>query len=569
MATLTRNLFWGQGERDHQLTVTEGHWPDDIDGSVFIVGPDKRSPGGHWFGEHGLICRIDCAPGADGRIAVRHRRVDTPLARIRDRLPFLFKKVEFLELSPFGVSNFANTNVQPIDGRMFVGYDAGRPIEIDPDTLDYVTAVGANDEWFQGAPGVLEPLVAVAAHPGPDFEERSLYFLNYSQIPVELDESTTFIARWDLEGAVQRWRLEGMSDFDSLHDIKVTRDYLVFTDLPFVVDEEKFRGGERSKRNQDHTNLWIVAKADLEATPPGESVDVTEIQIPFPTGHLSVDYENPDGRVRVFLQHIPLNDLMISVTRDDHDHRNGEVIDPNYEGLIALALQPGAIGRYEIDAESGEVVDREVVHDADRFWGQVLATQDTFHPEARARQRQLWMSGLGFDPDLIPEEWWRLYGNGEVAGIVAPADLPTDAKPGALVRLDLEAMKLAEVFTYGDGAFPHPPTFVPRTGATDPDDGYVVVVVHRDGPKAIQIFDAAHIENGPLATATGPDFNPPLLLHSHWMPERKGPRPSDYRVSVRRDLVGALKGIGPTLKMFASVGRQMKDKMAAGSEPST
>ena len=46
-ASTTRNLFWGTGPGDHSLAVTEGHWPTDMDGRVFIVGPDKRQPGGH------------------------------------------------------------------------------------------------------------------------------------------------------------------------------------------------------------------------------------------------------------------------------------------------------------------------------------------------------------------------------------------------------------------------------------------------------------------------------------------------------------------------------------------
>ena len=41
-ATTTRNLFWGTGPGDHALTVTDGHWPTDMEGRVFIVGPDKR-----------------------------------------------------------------------------------------------------------------------------------------------------------------------------------------------------------------------------------------------------------------------------------------------------------------------------------------------------------------------------------------------------------------------------------------------------------------------------------------------------------------------------------------------
>ena len=89
MATLTRNLFWGQGERSHRLEVVEGHWPDDVDGSVFVVGPDKRAPGGHWFAEPGLLEKIRLVPDASGRILVEHRRVDTTIARMKRWLPFL------------------------------------------------------------------------------------------------------------------------------------------------------------------------------------------------------------------------------------------------------------------------------------------------------------------------------------------------------------------------------------------------------------------------------------------------------------------------------------------------
>jgi carotenoid cleavage dioxygenase-like enzyme len=117
MATLTTNLFRGQGERDHRLEVVEGHWPTDLVGDVFVVGPDKRAPGGHWFAEQGLVQKTHLVPDADGRILVEHRVVRTPVACLRERFGFLFKRLQFMELSPFGVSNLANTNVQGIDGR--------------------------------------------------------------------------------------------------------------------------------------------------------------------------------------------------------------------------------------------------------------------------------------------------------------------------------------------------------------------------------------------------------------------------------------------------------------------
>lgn len=554
MATLTRNLFRGQGERDHELRVIEGHWPTDVEGAVYIVGPDKRVPEGHWFAEAGLIEKIHLVPDRRGRITVRHRIIDTPIQRIKRRLGFLFRRIAFIEVSPFGVTNLANTNVQAIEGRMFVGYDAGRPIEIDPETLRFITPVGSNGEWLQAAPGVYEPLCAVAAHPASDFDERALWFVNYTQIEPPGVPKETWLGRWGLDGPVRRWRVEGMSAFDSIHDIKATEHHLVFSDLPFVVEPEVVAGKPRSRRIQEHTSLWIVAKEDLRRTPPGGTVQAMEVRLPIPTGHLYPDHAEVDGRLRVALQHAPLGDLMMTLTHDQVDHRNQRPIDHDYEGMVALALQPSVVGRYEIDLATGEVHDAELAVDAERVWGGILPATDTTTPAARARQRQLWYGSAGFDPDLIPEAWWRLYGDAG-DGIVAPADLPEQALPGTLARFDLESMKVAEVWSYADGAFPSPPTFVPRIGAEDPDDGYVVVVVHQDGDKEIQVFDALHVEDGPLARATAPGFNPGLLLHSCWMADRVGPRPSSYRVRPAADVAGALRGMPGVVAGFFRMGR--------------
>ncbi len=555
MATLTRNLFWGQGERDHLLEVVSGHWPTDVEGAVVIVGPDKRAPGGHWFAEHGLLCRIELDLDGDGRVGVRHRRIATPLSKLRRALPFLFGRLAFLEISPFGVSNLANTNVQPLDGRLFVGYDAGRPIEVDPETLEYLTPVGANDEWLQGVPGLLEPLVAVAAHPAPDHDEHALWFVNYSQMALPGEEHETWLAHWGLDGPVRRWRLTGMGPFDSIHDVKATRNHVVICDLPFVVEPESMRGAPRTQRSQEHATLWIVDKADLAEAPPGSVVPVRTVRLPMPSGHFTVDEDDDDGVLRVVLQHIPLGDLMISLDRETRDHRNDELVDPAYEGLAALAVQPTAVGRYRIDAATGEVLEGDVAWDAERLWGGVLATGDVHRAGARARQRRLFYSGVGFDPDLIPQAWWSLYGDA-TDGLVAPAELPESAIPGALGSFDLESMKVAEVWSFPDGSFASPPTFVPRAGSDEPDDGYVVVLVHRDGPKQVQVFDAADLERGPLAVATAPDFNPSLPLHSCWVAPRAGGRGSSYRVPLGRDIRGALLGYPGVVRSIVSFGRR-------------
>ena len=52
-----------------------------------------------------------------------------------------------MELSPFGVTNLANTNLTAIEGRLFVGYDAGRPVV----TLDTRNAFEVDYGTFDGA----------------------------------------------------------------------------------------------------------------------------------------------------------------------------------------------------------------------------------------------------------------------------------------------------------------------------------------------------------------------------------------------------------------------------------
>ena len=568
MPTLTSNLFHGTGETDHRLEVVAGEWPTDMDGAVVIVGPDKRAPGGHWFGERGLLCRIECTPDAYGRIPVRQRLIRTPLLRLRERLPWLFAKVAFAEVSPFGVTNFANTNVDVIEDRLFVGYDAGRPLEVDPDSLSYVTAVGSNAEWFQAMPGLYEPMISVAAHPAAAHDEPALYFVNYSPVPSPDGGTQVHVARWTLDGPVQRWPLSGVEPFDTIHDVKVTEHHVVFADQPFATGPEAVGHGERTVPNADVTKLTIVAKADLAATEPGTPVPARTVTIPMPTGHLTVDHDEIDGVLTVYLEHIPLADLMVMVRGGEVPHGGDEPIPLDYEGLVSLGMQPGAVGRYRIRAATGEVLESEVTWD-DRFWGQLIATRDRSTPAARSASRQLWFAGAGYDPDLVPEEWWKLYGSGDSNCLVPPDQLPEQPVPAALTRFDLDAMKLVELWAYEDGAFPSPPQFVPRRrvdGAGDAaavDDGYVLVLVHRDGDKEIQVFESMAIERGPVARATVRGFNPPLLLHSCWVPPRSGGRRSDYRVGAGADLRGAIADLPRHLVALARTGKAMKAQLAA------
>jgi all-trans-8'-apo-beta-carotenal 15,15'-oxygenase len=543
----TTNLFWGQGPSDHQLAVTSGDWPTDMEGSVFIVGPDKRTPGGHWFDAQGLLCRIDLSP-TDGKVAVRHRRVTTPLAKLRSRLPFLFAKLNFMELSPFGLSNLANTNVAAINGRLFIGYDAGRPVEVDPDTMEVLTAVGGYDEWYVAVPGLYEPGLSIAAHPAVDEDTEEMFFVNYSPLPHEGGMS---IGRWLLDGPLIRREIDTDVPFASIHDIKLSRDFLVIADLPFTVEPGTFRGKQPTAPNQDVTNLWIIRRSDLleESAAP---VPAQHVQIPIPTGHISVEYDNPDGRVTVFCEQVPIADLMVRIRKGDRSHITGREVDSAYDGFITHATNPGGISRHCIDTTKGIVESSDVVWDR-RFWGALLAAKDETTPEARASAGSLWYSGSGYSPNLITETWWNLYGNADLTAWVQPEDLPTEEQPGSVARFNRQDMTLEELYVCPPGVFLHPPTFVPRTTHAHTDDGYLVTIAHQNGAKAIWVFDALAIAAGPIAIAESPAFNPSLLLHSCWMPPQRPKRPG-YHISVREDVKSAVRASAKAAARLARSG---------------
>ena len=342
------------------------------------------------------------------------------------------------------------------------------------------------------------------------------------------------MCRWGLEGAVEHWRLEGAAPFDSIHDVKATEHHVVIMDLPFVTDPLGPKPAVR-RGVQDFARLWIVSKSDLRRSAPGSAVPFRELSVPLMGGHLTLDYAEEGGHIHATIAHHPITDLGLGIEAGERAYASGEPIDTAWEGLFPFVAQPTNFARYVIDGEAGKVLDRRVAPMHDALWGGLLFTQDLHSDAARRGVRDVWLGSGGFEPGLVPERWWQTYAEVHDNVFVAPRDFPRGPLPGALVHVDLERLEVRETWPYADGALPHPVTFAPRVGAEGPGDGYLVVVVHRDDATAIEVFDAARVDAGPVAVATHPEFNPPLQLHSIWAPRRQGPRRSDYAVDAERD----------------------------------
>jgi len=128
---------------------------------------------------------------------------------------------------------------------------------------------------------------------------------------------------------------------------------------------------------------------------------------------------------------------------------------------------------------------------------------------------------------------------------------PGEEIPAAVATLDRQSLKPLAEHIYSVEDYPTSPTFVPRdAGApaaagtsryagSDPGghDGYLVVPVLHDDGFRVDVFDAADVGAGPLATLAAPSGETvPFLLHSAWMPRAAAPDPSIERLRFADEL---------------------------------
>lgn len=195
------------------MEVLQGALPKDLRGHLFVIGPagsvasgglktPPREPTSLLSGD-AYVVRVDLR---DGAATVRGRLLRTPdlvadeLAHARGGL-LRFAHAGLSRVSPvLGVRNTTNTALIPFRPRgerrtrLMVTWDAGRPAEIDPESLEWVTHVGEQDEWRAGAlPRAPFPLVFGTAHPAWDPQTREAFLLNFGRSVADLLSATPLV----------------------------------------------------------------------------------------------------------------------------------------------------------------------------------------------------------------------------------------------------------------------------------------------------------------------------------------------------------------------------------------
>jgi hypothetical protein len=130
---------------------------------------------------------------------------------------------------------------------------------------------------------------------------------------------------------------------------------------------------------------------------------------------------------------------------------------------------------------------------------------------------------------------------------------PTDETPPLLLTVSMPDLVPIVHHAFGPEDFPSSPIFVPRDPGADPQrsryagsqpgghDGYVVVPLLADAGFRIDVFDAADVGRGPVASLGAHGMTVPFILHSAWMP-RAVPAPDmeRNRFSSELDRLGEL-----------------------------
>ena len=515
---------------DFELEVVAGQWPSDISGEMVFSSPTNSRKLNAAIFDWGAIVRLSLEPGGRGaapqHFAWQTRTIQTPGKRLFDLHPELFHGTPTGYQSPFGPSNASNTAPLPWGNRLYTTWDAGRPVELNPETLEFVGEVGHLDSWGGSSmetAGVM-PFLFSSAHPVVDPERNCLWTVKMDFVMEPSFGLRPAVVRYDPDGTtVKYWPLDGIVFGSSIHTVSQTRNWVILADSGnFKADPNEVFGGERTVTIDDEVPVWLIRKDQLDGLASGTPVKPVPFMMSPSVGHYYARWDDTDG-VSVVWEGMDLMDLGQYLKASDLDV-NGKPIDPDLVGLYNMAMAPETIVEVQFDPETGKVTEQGS-YKADWTFNLQLSAID-WSTEGMSNPTLHHVSYQGCRPGNITDRAARLY-EGRI-----DRELVARETPGVLATFERGSMELKSKWEYSDlGDHITSPTFAPRNVGADASlssysgnkpgghDGYVVQPVQNDNGFRVEVFDAANVGAGPVAVLQGTNKEcVPMVLHSAWMP---------------------------------------------------
>lgn len=451
----------------------EGTLPRELSGTLYRNGPGLFSSFGHryehWFDGDGLVCAVRFADGrAEGAARVvesaglsEERRLGRAYyGSYGTKAPGRWNPWRALRFAREGGKNPANTSVLCWDDRVFALCEVGRPTEIHPDTL---ATIGETD--LGGA--VVRPF---SAH--PHRVDETGYVFNVGARLGRPNALDVIALRPD--GSAGRVAEIPLAFPTMIHDFAVTSKHVVIFVAPLEIGLFRILFGRASFAGAmdwkaERGTEVIVIPLDAPASPIRFSTDA------FWAWHVANAFE--EG-----------GEIVVDVVRYRDFRDSARWLAGVTEGLPA-GEPDGRLARARIDARRGHLA-----------WEPLRERTGEFPrvaPSVEARRyRQLYLAE---------------HSTGEAA---------RRGPPDTLVRVDLERGAIDE-HRFAAHEWPSEGVFVPRPGATDETDGWIVSLVY-DADRhasAWTVLDARRVSDGPVARAWL-DHHVPLGFHGAWRPSR-------------------------------------------------
>jgi Retinal pigment epithelial membrane protein len=593
-----------------ELEIFAGHLPDDLQGYVFIVAPVGTVESGglpfkngdSFLNGDGMVYRLDF--NQKGKVALKTRIVK-PLDYYFDAgtqgTKLGFRNHGILRFSLLlGARNELNTAFLPVkfsqdeSERLLVTYDAGRPYEINTNTLELITPVGSNKEWRPEAPlPYLFPPIFSTAHPAFDTYTHEMFGVNYGRslenfiesVPAleEIDklfpevrqfweqfkglEDFVYLIRWDGSNPLERWTLinsdgSPVSIKQTIHQIGVTKDYVILMDTAFSTGLEQLLTNpfpenkelERILRSflesapSPDSILYIVSRSDLQKgqrpalNEPEVKVVVRKVVIPLEAAHFLVNYDNPDDKITLHVAHICGWDVAEWLRQYDISAYQPHNKMPDYlPGMELNEMDISRLGRYVIDGKSQEQkpIESKVISDLESTWGLGLyAYLDRLSSGKTPGQLDniYWIS-FGLWKDLMTHFMCYLYRNYKYQQVPQSEvlSLAQMGVPACLLRLETQSMEIGDRYQFPPGYIVSSPQFMPRRGSQGSStDGYIACTIFTPERNEIWIFNAEALSQGPMCKLRHRSLNFTFTLHTAWL-EQIEPRSSQYKISLKED----------------------------------
>ncbi len=475
----------------------------------------------HWFEGDGMIYAVDFCTG--NKVKFRNRfirtsswkreiksgkRIFRPLMNA-DGGTFLANALSNLIMGGMFMKDSANTALLHFAGRTFALQDTCPPWELDPETLETISACTFD--------GKLPPYVPFTAHPKVVPSTGELIFFGFNPVSPPHCSVGTLKPDGTISSINSLWSIPFVGSI-FMHDFCVTEHFtILFEGSMDIKPVRQLLGKHPLQYNEDKRARFGVLNRDTQST----SVTWFNCSSSQMVYHFINSWEEKNEK----------NEQLIVITGIRED------------GFFQEAMRSNGSSEWIKDAVRVNKIPK--VHE----WRINLVT-------GKVTERYLFSTPL--ETPRINDAFVGRRNRYAYAGRILLSELEstTQLKFDAVVKIDMQEQKTV-TYEHGPNRYGMEAQFVGRPGGVDEDDGWLVMYVHDESYTATDvngrtecvIIDAQDIEAGPIATILLPE-RVPYGAHCMWRADLKYPGKTFEDTAVECEALSANFQVNEP-KMFA------------------